>query len=308
MTAAGLLAAPFIVQAATTVNSPTAACFQAGSQVTFDWSLDPAANHSYVALWQGADQPTYVTRPGQNLMPGLPSHYATGPVTWTAGNLTTNEPYQLYVESHTGGHSNINTALSTPFNIDASLPVAPSLTGGGVGDTVVNISWNVPADTGCEGVRGYRVYRNNALIATIAATSFQDSGRTPNTQYTYKVVAFDNFGASPDSNTLTMTTKQPGSVAGPMQQTTTTATSTQQAPEPGNPTPVAQVTTDPSKIDIPDTSNFKEAEVPDRLKQTVYANTEIKDKGGVNFYALAGATFIFVGGGVILLISRGHGL
>jgi len=60
----------------------------------------------------------------------------------------------------------------------------------------IDLSWNASTDTGGSGLAGYRVYRSGALIGTTAATSYSDTGLTENTQYCYRVAAYDSAGNS----------------------------------------------------------------------------------------------------------------
>jgi chitodextrinase len=57
-------------------------------------------------------------------------------------------------------------------------------------------------------VAGYRVFRDDTLIASTASTAFTDRGLTSNTSYRYFVRAIDKKGnISSNSNTVTVTTK-----------------------------------------------------------------------------------------------------
>ena len=58
--------------------------------------------------------------------------------------------------------------------------------------TQVNLSWVASSDN--VAVTGYRVFRNGAPVDTSTTTSFQDTGLTPGTAYTYSVSAYDAAG------------------------------------------------------------------------------------------------------------------
>src|SRR5215207_5638783 len=60
-----------------------------------------------------------------------------------------------------------------------------------VNGTHVNLTWSAASDN--TGVRGYGVYRNGTLIATVdrSTLSYSDTGLTPSTSYSYRVDAFD---------------------------------------------------------------------------------------------------------------------
>ena len=78
---------------------------------------------------------------------------------------------------------------------DTSAPSVPQgMTASATGSSTVRVGWSPSTDN--VGVTGYHVYRSGISVATLggAATSFQDSGLAPSTQYTYTVDAFDAAG------------------------------------------------------------------------------------------------------------------
>ncbi|WP_231891406.1 fibronectin type III domain-containing protein [Paenibacillus swuensis] len=90
---------------------------------------------------------------------------------------------------------------------DSQAPTAPSgLTAPAKTDTSVNLSWTASTDN--VGVTGYDVYRGSTLAgSTTSATTFQVTGLTANTAYTFTVKAKDAAGnVSAASNILSVTT------------------------------------------------------------------------------------------------------
>src|SRR5262249_45343340 len=79
---------------------------------------------------------------------------------------------------------------------DTTAPSTPAgLTASAASSSQINLSWTASTDN--VGVTGYRVYRGGALIATQGtATSYQDTGLSPSTTYSYAVQAFDAAGNS----------------------------------------------------------------------------------------------------------------
>jgi hypothetical protein len=76
--------------------------------------------------------------------------------------------------------------------------------------TSIRLNWSASTDN--VGVAGYKVYRNNAEIATVTSgTTYLDSANLqPNTTYTYTVAAYDAAGnVSPRSSAATVTTAGP---------------------------------------------------------------------------------------------------
>jgi hypothetical protein len=101
----------------------------------------------------------------------------------------------------------IQTDMTTPI---ASLPSAPTgLTASAPDSTDVNLGWT--ASTSSAGISGYDIERcqgagcsNFSQIGTSTGTTFQDTGLSPNTSYSYRVRAFDvNGKTGPYSNTAT---------------------------------------------------------------------------------------------------------
>ncbi|MFZ9126963.1 MAG: S8 family serine peptidase, partial [Steroidobacteraceae bacterium] len=109
--------------------------------------------------------------------------------------------------SNAGGASSYSTeaSVTTP----AAPPATPTLTATAVSATQVNLSWTNVANES-----GYRLQRDGADLATPAAdaTSFQDTGATAGTTYTYRVQAWNAQG---DSNWSTVqTTTRPAAPTG----------------------------------------------------------------------------------------------
>jgi Fibronectin type III domain len=92
---------------------------------------------------------------------------------------------------------------------------APSTPGGllatALSPSQINLSWNASTDN--VGVSGYRVYRGGVQIASVASTSYQNSGLSPSTNYSYTVAAFDAAGnisgQSSPASTATLTATAP---------------------------------------------------------------------------------------------------
>jgi Fibronectin type III domain len=88
--------------------------------------------------------------------------------------------------------------------------VPTGLTATAVSSSQINLAWN--ASTGS--VVGYNVYRGGTKIGTSASTTYQDSGLSPSTTYTYNVSAFDGGGfASAQSPGASATTQGSSSVS-----------------------------------------------------------------------------------------------
>ncbi|HEY8507282.1 MAG TPA: malectin domain-containing carbohydrate-binding protein [Steroidobacteraceae bacterium] len=80
------------------------------------------------------------------------------------------------------------TTLAEPDTTPPTVPANVSAVA--ISSTQINLTWDASQDSGT-GVAGYRIYRDGSLAGTSTTNSFSDPGRTPNTQYTYTVSAFD---------------------------------------------------------------------------------------------------------------------
>lgn len=76
---------------------------------------------------------------------------------------------------------------------DTEPPSAPAgLAAAAVSTGRIDLCWTASTDD--NGVAGYRVYRNGAMIGATAETSFSDTGLTYDTDYVYHVRAYDAAG------------------------------------------------------------------------------------------------------------------
>jgi len=76
---------------------------------------------------------------------------------------------------------------------DTIPPTQPgSLTAVAASATTVNLSWTQSTDN--IGVAGYQIFRDGVPVATTSNLSYTDTGRSPSTQYSYTITAFDAAG------------------------------------------------------------------------------------------------------------------
>jgi bacillolysin len=89
---------------------------------------------------------------------------------------------------------------------DTTAPSAPTgLTASGTTDTTTNLSWTASTDN--VAVTGYNVYKGASLITTVAGTTYNVTGLTASTAYTFTVKAKDAAGnLSAVSNDAAITT------------------------------------------------------------------------------------------------------
>lgn len=89
---------------------------------------------------------------------------------------------------------------------DSNAPTAPTaLIATAVSNSQIDLSWTASSDT--FGVSGYRIFRDSAFLATSTLTTYNDTGLTASTSYSYTVSAFDaTLNISAHSATATATT------------------------------------------------------------------------------------------------------
>jgi len=78
---------------------------------------------------------------------------------------------------------------------DTQAPTIPAnLAASATSSSQINLSWNASTDN--VGVAGYRIYRDSGTtpVGSTAGTTFQDSGLTASTSYSYTVAAYDAAG------------------------------------------------------------------------------------------------------------------
>jgi hypothetical protein len=95
------------------------------------------------------------------------------------------------------------TPPSTPTNLTAT-PVSQSQ---------VNLSWSASTDN--IGIENYKLFRNSTLIASPTETTYQDTGLTPATSYTYTVQAVDAAGNQSNQSAPARATTLSGATPAP---------------------------------------------------------------------------------------------
>jgi len=103
--------------------------------------------------------------------------------------------------------SNTNFTI-TAGSTDTVAPTAPTLAASGTTETTTNLSWSGATDN--VAVTGYDVYQNGVFRASTASTTYNATGLTASTAYTFTVRAKDAAGnVSGDSNVVNVTTLTP---------------------------------------------------------------------------------------------------
>jgi chitodextrinase len=181
MISAGALLAP---SAELVLAQPVVSC-TSGAAVNLSWT-DTAAGAYYRPVWR---HPT-------------DANWSVGG--WTAVNARSTSfaaptgSLEVAIDSWTDHYrdSNVRTVtVSCGTQTDTAAPTVPtSLNATAASCSQVTLSWGASADTGGSGLKGYNVYRNNALLKFVAApaTTTSDTGLAASTSYSYQVSAIDN--------------------------------------------------------------------------------------------------------------------
>jgi glucose/arabinose dehydrogenase/fibronectin type 3 domain-containing protein len=120
--------------------------------------------------------------------------------------------YTSHVDGTIGSATLDNVTLTgsdpTPDTTPPSVPT--NLQATAISTSRIDLAWTASTDTGGSGLTGYRVFRNGGAtpIATVATTSYSDTGLASGTQFTYTVRAVDGANnASADSTSASATTQ-----------------------------------------------------------------------------------------------------
>jgi chitodextrinase len=121
------------------------------------------------------------------------------------------------------GHS-ATASATTSAALDTTPPTTPTgLTANAVSPTRIDLSWSPSSDN--DVVANYRLYRNGVLATTLTSTTYQNTGLSPSTTYSYRVDAIDATGnASGLSSAVTVTTPSAPDTTAPTTPTGLTAT------------------------------------------------------------------------------------
>ncbi len=132
-------------------------------------------------------------------------------------NASTNYSYTVLAYDAANNASAQSVAVIGRTNAppDVTAPTVPrAFAASVISDTKIDLSWTASADN--VGVAGYKIFRNGSQIAVSAVPSYSDTGLSPLTTYSYKVLAFDAAGnASSQSATVGAMTQAPAAPLSP---------------------------------------------------------------------------------------------
>ena len=177
-------------------------------------SATPAADGSSVALaWGAATDNTAVADYSIARSGASVATVDAGTLSWTDAGTSPGASYKYSVTAvDTSG--NKGTAATAAVNMPAGPnaaaapsdqpPSAPQPLNGVPATTSIRLTWGASTDD--HGVTGYIVARNGTPVATVSGTTWTDTGRTPNTAYTYSVSARDTAGQQGPATSVRLAT------------------------------------------------------------------------------------------------------
>ncbi len=105
--------------------------------------------------------------------------------------------------------NNVDGADLTPPSEDTEPPTIPAnLSATATSETSINLSWSASSDN--IGVSEYRIYRGGSYLDSTTSTSYDDTGLSAGTSYTYTVSALDAAGNESAQSQLAGTTTDAG--------------------------------------------------------------------------------------------------
>jgi chitodextrinase len=127
--------------------------------------------------------------------------------TYTVNGLTPGSPYTFKVKAFDNANNgSAQASLAVTTQADQIAPTAPTNLNATPGSDNVSMALTWTAATDNIGVTRYDVYQGTTKLGSTTATSYTATTLMPNTNYTFRVVAFDAAGNSTTSTTKSATT------------------------------------------------------------------------------------------------------
>jgi hypothetical protein len=98
------------------------------------------------------------------------------------------------------------TVSNTPA---ATVPSSPTSVSAVAGNASASVAWQKPSSDGGSPVTGYRVYRDGALVSSVAASPYSDAGLTNGTTYAFSVSAVNAIGEGAKSAAVSVSPASP---------------------------------------------------------------------------------------------------
>ncbi|NLP57054.1 M4 family metallopeptidase [Lutibacter sp. B1] len=156
--------------------------------------------------WSGATDNVGVT--GYDVYQGTTLLTSITGTSYQVTNLSADTSYSFTVKAkdEAGNISeSSNTVSVTTLAPDTQAPTAPTLTASNTTNTTVDLSWSGATDN--VAVTSYDVYQGTSLLTSVTTTTYQVTGLTAATTYSFTIKAKDDAGnVSNTSNAVSVTT------------------------------------------------------------------------------------------------------
>ena len=128
---------------------------------------------------------------------------STAATTYNVSGLTVATSYTFTVKAKdAAGNTSASSAGTNVTTVDTTAPTVPTnVIASNETQTTIDLNWTASSDN--VAVTNYEVYNSGALVTTTAATSYQVTGLTANTAYTFTVKAKDAAGNTSANSTVT---------------------------------------------------------------------------------------------------------
>jgi chitodextrinase len=179
-------------------STPTAAVTVVGDTIppTEPTGLTAVPSSSSVVLsWQPSTDNVgvvgyYISRNGVRIQ-------TTNPITGTSYTDSGLNPGQNYTYTVSAYDASQNVSNAAPIQVttiyDITPPSVPTrVVATAISPSEIDLAWQSSTDN--IAVSGYNIYRNGAQIGTASTNSYDDTGLSPQTNYTYNISAYDEVG------------------------------------------------------------------------------------------------------------------
>ncbi|GAX59620.1 hypothetical protein SCALIN_C04_0108 [Candidatus Scalindua japonica] len=127
---------------------------------------------------------------------------------YTMQNLVEGQTYYFAVTAYDTANNESGYSEEVVYTIpilDITAPSTPtSLQTTIISTSQINLSWNASSDN--IGVTGYRIYRYGIQVADVSSTTYNDTGLSPSTTYSYTVSAYNAAGNESEQSSATSAT------------------------------------------------------------------------------------------------------
>jgi fibronectin type 3 domain-containing protein len=184
-------------------TTPTDLVAAAVSPFRIDLEWSPSESESGVAFYR-------VLRDGEQVDTPAGTSYQDSEL-----DPETRYEYRVSAVDGNGLESDLSKPASATTLAEPGPPPPEGLTVTETWPTQINLSWSPPSGSGFV-ITGYNVYREGSFVGFVVATTFTDTGLSPETTYRYAVSTVDDRGVEGErSEEVSATTEVPPDVIPP---------------------------------------------------------------------------------------------